>query len=273
MVASSAVKLDAEPRAPRIAQCGAYRLRFARNMRDLRAVFRLRFLVFNLELGEGLERSYAHGYDRDEFDNVCEHLMVQHKGTGQVVGTYRMQTGRNAQRNLGYYSGREFDLSVYEGMRHSLVEVGRASIHRDHRRFEVLSLLWRGIAHYAQEQGARYLIGCSSVHSQDPREAEELYRQLRDFVVEPALRTVACEDFRVAESPAQRSSYSRTLDSPAIESRTRVPKLLRAYLSIGAKICGPPAIDREFKTIDFLTLLDLERMSPAASAKFLGGFG
>jgi len=48
------------------------------------------------------------------------------------------------------------------------------------------------------------------------------------------------------------------------------PKLLRAYLSIGAKICGPPAVDREFKTIDFLTLLDLERISPTARARFLG---
>ena len=37
----------------------------------------------------------------------------------------------------------------------------------------------------------------------------------------------------------------------------KIPKLLRAYLSIGDQICGPPALDREFGTIDFLTLLDL----------------
>jgi putative hemolysin len=36
-----------------------------------------------------------------------------------------------------------------------------------------------------------------------------------------------------------------------------VPKLMRAYLALGAKICGDPAIDREFSTIDFLTWLDL----------------
>jgi putative hemolysin len=49
-----------------------------------------------------------------------------------------------------------------------------------------------------------------------------------------------------------------------------VPKLLRAYLSVGAKICGPPALDREFKTIDFLTLLDLERLPLSARSKFMG---
>ena len=41
----------------------------------------------------------------------------------------------------------------------------------------------------------------------------------------------------------------------------KIPKLLAAYLALGASICGPPAIDREFKTIDFLTLADLR--SPA----------
>src|SRR4029450_5387516 len=29
------------------------------------------------------------------------------------------------------------------------------------------------------------------------------------------------------------------------EETPRIPKLLRAYLSVGAKICGPPALDRE----------------------------
>jgi len=40
----------------------------------------------------------------------------------------------------------------------------------------------------------------------------------------------------------------------------KIPNLLLAYLNIGAKICGPPAIDRTFKTIDFLTWLDLAAM-------------
>ena len=49
----------------------------------------------------------------------------------------------------------------------------------------------------------------------------------------------------------------------------QAPKLLRAYLTIGAKICGPPAIDREFHTIDFLTLLDLQTLHPRVAARFL----
>ncbi len=51
----------------------------------------------------------------------------------------------------------------------------------------------------------------------------------------------------------------------------RAPKLLRAYLTIGAKICSEPAIDRDFRTIDFLTLLDLQTLHPRVAKRFLDG--
>jgi putative hemolysin len=49
----------------------------------------------------------------------------------------------------------------------------------------------------------------------------------------------------------------------------RPPKLLRTYLALGAKICGPPAFDREFKIIDFLTLIDLNSLAPAIRNRLL----
>lgn len=52
--------------------------------------------------------------------------------------------------------------------------------------------------------------------------------------------------------------------------QVKIPKLLRAYLTLGAKICGPPALDKNFKTIDFLTLLDLETMSELNWRRFFG---
>lgn len=237
---------------------GAYRVRFAETQQDLESVFRLRFLVFNLELQEGLESSYQHGHDTDPFDAVCDHLLVEHGPTGQAVGTYRLQSGSSAANHLGYYSAREFDFSPYEPLRGSLIEAGRASIHREHRSFEVLTLLWRGIAQYALARSARYLVGCSSISSQDPREGSAMYWRLREFLAEPALRTVPQAAFAFPISPESHASPD-----------VRPPRLLRAYLSIGANICGPPAIDRDFKTIDFLTLLDLDRMPQVVRSRFL----
>jgi len=49
----------------------------------------------------------------------------------------------------------------------------------------------------------------------------------------------------------------------------KLPKLLEAYLALGARICGPPALDRKFKTINFLTLLDLKTLPARIAEKFL----
>ncbi len=52
--------------------------------------------------------------------------------------------------------------------------------------------------------------------------------------------------------------------------RVKIPKLFRIYLAYGAKICGPPAIDREFKTIDFLVVFDVDAMSERQLRTFFG---
>jgi putative hemolysin len=235
---------------------GAYCARLALSEAERMAAFRLRFLVFNLELNEGLETAYATGRDTDEYDPVCDHLIVEHVRTGRVVGAYRLQTGNMASANAGYYSEREFDFSPYRHLEASTIELGRACVHRDHRSPEVLSLLWRGIAQYSLHHGGRYLIGCSSLTSQDPAHGTAVYEALRNSLVDPSLRT------------APRSAFNMPL-TYAPSASAKIPKLLRTYLAIGAKICGPPAIDREFKTIDFLTLLDLESLHPRLRARFL----
>src|SRR5262245_26221372 len=81
-----------------------YVIRLARDAAELRAVQALRFAVFNLELNEGLAESHATGLDADPFDEVCDHLLVEHRSTGEIVGTYRLQTGARAAANRGYYS-------------------------------------------------------------------------------------------------------------------------------------------------------------------------
>jgi putative hemolysin len=231
----------------------------------------LRFEVFNLELGEGMAESYAIGLDVDPFDEFCDHLIVEELDTSEIVGTYRLQTGQLAAANLGYYSEREFDFAAYEPFRCELIELGRACVHADHRNFNLLHLLWRGIARYAVERNARFLIGCSSISSQDPLDGVIAYQQLRGHLAQPALRTQPRSEFVVAGGddagvPGARSHQTEPGSTPPATASSR---LLRAYLAIGAKICGPPAIDREFGTIDFLTLLDLRALPAIIRAHFL----
>jgi len=236
-----------------------YAVRLAQSPKEIQAAQALRFQVFNLELNEGLAQSYATGLDADPYDAVCDHLLVEHVASGQIVGTYRLQTGPSARKNLGYYCEQEFHFGVYEPWRNEIVELGRACVDRQHRNLFVLGLLWKGIAEYAQERGARYLIGCSSLTSQEPAAGASAYTELcRNHLAEPAWRTTPLPSH---ECPLHEVT----------EERLSIPKLLRAYMTVGAKICGPPALDRQFKTIDFLTLLDIDALSASTRARFFGG--
>lgn len=237
---------------------GAYRLRLAATPSDLAAAQRLRFEVFNLELNEGLDTAYLSGLDADRFDECCDHLLVEEVDGNRVVGTYRLQTGSLAAAHHGYYSAQEFDFAPFEPIRSELVELGRACVHREHRQLSVLNLLWRGIALYATARRARYLIGCSSLTTQDSALGHSVFKKLSAaHLVDERFRTIPQPAFQL--DPDQGSAA----DHPA------PPRLLRAYLSLGAKICGPPALDREFKTIDFLTFLDLYALTAAARSHFL----
>ncbi|MEY4916089.1 MAG: hypothetical protein RL616_2 [Verrucomicrobiota bacterium] len=236
-----------------------YAARLARDAKEVRAAQTLRFEVFNLELNEGLAQSYASGFDEDPFDAVCDHLIVEHLPSQQIVGTYRLQTGSDAAKNLGYYCAQEFAFEVFEPLRAEMVELGRACVHRQHRNLVVLGMLWKGIADYAKERGGRYLIGCSSLTSQDAAVGASAYTEMC------RRKHLAAQNWITRPMPA----YECPLDHVA-EEAVAIPKLLRAYLTLGAKICGAPALDRQFGTIDFLTLLDLEAMPAAARERFLG---
>jgi putative hemolysin len=233
-----------------------FRLSLAQDMEDLTACQRLRYLVFNCELGEGLTASQCSGLDRDSFDVICDHLMVHEVTTGNLVGTYRMQTGYRAKGNLGYYSEQLFDLTPFESIRGEVLELGRACVHQDYRNTTALLMLWKGIASYAGLCNARYLIGCSSLTSQDEHEGMALYESLRErHLVEPSLRT-------------QPHPHCRCQLANGCPPAPRLPRLFRAYLDVSARLCGPPAIDRDFKTIDFLTLVDLHHIPDRVRTRF-----
>ena len=225
----------------------SYVCRLAAGEAEIKAAQRLRFEVFNLELEEGLPESYRTGLDADQFDEVCDHLLVLEESSGEVVMTYRLQSGLRARECLGYYSAQEFDFSPLEPFRSEIIELGRACIHQDHRNLRALGCLWRAIDVYAKNCGGRYLIGCSSLTSQDESVGAGAYEVLR--------KHLAPEEFRVMPLDFCACSMEKLPEKPV-----RVPKLLGAYLSVGAKICGPPAIDRTFKTIDYLTILDITQL-------------
>jgi putative hemolysin len=242
---------------------GRYEVRFARTPAELEAVQRLRFEVFNLELGEGLEESHDTGLDVDRFDAVCHHMLVIHKPTGAVVGTYRMQTSVMAAEHFGFYSAEEFTVDELPAeVIADSIELGRACVGLEFRNRHVLFLLWRGLASYLSHNRKRYLFGCCSLTSQDPVEG----RLVMDFL---AADNKVHPTYRVRPQPGWECYGPDFHVNPEDATmKVKVPRLFNLYLRYGALVCGDPALDRSFKTIDYLVLFDLNKLNEKSRGMF-----
>ena len=97
-----------------------------------------------------------------------------------------------------------------------------------------------------------------------------MYSQLERFRVSPEFETVPTEAYACPTEQRGANAQAQCREEAASSAPVKVPKLLKTYLALGARIAAPPAWDREFRTIDFLTLLDLEALAPAARERFLG---
>jgi len=239
-----------------------YTVRLARTPEEIDAALCLRFEVFNIELGEGLDASFITERDEDRFDANCHHLIVLENATGAVVGTYRLQTLEMAGGAFNFYCAGEFELEkLPPRVLAESLEIGRACIAREHRNTKVLFLLWKGLAAYARETRKRYLFGCCSLTSQNPADALKAQRLLeRENHFHP--------DFYLFPRAGYKCRSEKFLFETNTPENSELPKLFRTYLRFGAKVCSPPAIDREFKTIDFFVIFDLSAIDEKYSQMF-----
>jgi putative hemolysin len=215
---------------------------------------RLRFEVFNLEMKKGLQASYNHGLDVDEFDPVCDHLIVRDVKSKDIVGTYRLLLGSRARSTIGFYSEHEFNLERIKRLDGELLELGRTCARRDFRDQALIPLMWRSIAAYVRQHGVRYIFGCGSLYTTDRSEAAAYFTMLRRKYYAPETYRVSPVPEKAFQGPAETHAIAR----PA--SFQRLPSLLKGYLRAGAWVCGPPALDDEFGTTDFFMLLDFHQL-------------
>lgn len=237
---------------PQQAPTAAYRVRLAADSADVLAAQRLRFTVFDTEYGATTPGPA--GVDADQFDDLCDHLIVCHDGAaGEVVATYRLlppHANDFQPRAGGLYSNGEFDLSPLEPILDRTVEAGRSCVAAGHRGGAPISLLWGGITRYLAMTGHRYLLGCASIPLSDG-----------------GGNAAAFDDLARARHAAPDRWWCRPavpFDTSTIARPARpvIPPLLRGYLRLGAVICGPPSLDHDFGTADFLTLVDLDTADP-----------
>lgn len=228
----------------------------ASTAREVREAQSLRYRVFGEEMGAQLKGDT--GFDIDEFDDYCQHLLVRESHTGEVVGCTRVLSDTGAARLGRFYSECEFELGAITQLAGRLLEVGRTCISPEFRQGSAIAVLWSGLAGYINLHGFDYLFGCASVPlgESDIQAAAIMNRLRRQAMAPESLRVVPRAPLLNAQVPDD------VLDAP-------LPALLRAYVRLGAKVCGEPCRDPDFGVADVLMLLNVDELNPSYSRHFL----
>ncbi|AOU97167.1 hypothetical protein BI364_03365 [Acidihalobacter yilgarnensis] len=218
----------------------------------------LRYRIFAEEMG-ALVHSTSPGLETDGFDHYCHHLLVRDTRSGEVIGSTRILTDTQSRLSGGFYSESEFDLGPILGLPGRIIEIGRTCIHPDYRNGVAISVLWSALGRFMSIHRVDYMIGCASIGLRDGgQEAHAIMARIRkQGYLSPA-------ELRVAPRHPLETMPGRGTLSPL-----SIPPLLKAYLRLGAWICGEPCEDKAFNVADLLILLEVDRLNPRYGRHFL----
>ncbi len=225
----------------------------------IEAAQRLRYQVFSEEYGSDLGAEVP-GLDRDPYDALCDHLIVCDSDTGELVATTRILHEDAALRGGGFYSSGEFDLAALNRLPGTVAELGRTCVHPDYRNGATIALLWSAVAEYLLDRKVAYVIGCASISMADGGlKAWRIARQLqREYLAD--------DQYRVRPRRELPHLTHAADDNRAVA----IPPLIKAYMRLGAKVCGEPCWDPEFRCADLLVLLEVSNLAARYSRHFLG---
>ncbi|GAC48972.1 hypothetical protein GOACH_08_00350 [Gordonia aichiensis NBRC 108223] len=235
-----------------LVDAGRLRILLTESSELIDAVQRLRYEVFAAEPGFSDQiGDHATRRDADHVDEFAEHLVAVDDEYG-VLGCARLLAPPRAIAAGGWYSASEFDLGELDAIGDSLVEMGRACVAPGHRHGAITALLWAALLRYVDDADYRYVMGCVSVPLSGPAGAwrGSTLRGVRDHVL--ARHRAPWRAVPLCETLVDGSA----LEEIAPPSTLALPPLLRAYLRLGATVCGEPAIDESFDVGDFVTILD-----------------
>jgi putative hemolysin len=235
-----------------------FTVQLARTSDELVETQRLRHRIFAGELGANLHDGGS-GLDRDHYDAHCRHLYVRDRTAGAIVACTRILTDDRAGFAGGFYSAGEFDLGLLEHLPGRAMEIGRTCVHPDYRSGAAIALLWSGLADMIRREGFDYLFGCASIGLEDGgANAQAVIDLLRSQYLSPPWHRVHPRN--PLPQPDARASQ------PA-----KLPPLLKAYVSLGARACGEAYFDPAFNCADVFMLLNVPELNPRYARRFFGG--
>ncbi len=239
---------------------GRYSARSASCETDLVAAQRLRHLVF-VDIGGAA--AGTGGIERDGFDDISRHILVEETQTGRLVCCYRLlalESGREISRS---YAAQYYDLNALRQFPQRMAEVGRFCIRPGCCDPDILRVAWGAMTRFVDAEGTRLLFGCSSFRGTDPAAYRDAFGLLRARHLGPERWLPGIKAAQVVRfaGDVQRAPDPR-------RAMQTLPPLLRTYLTMGGWVSDHAVVDAEMNTLHVFTGLEIGSI-PARRARAL----
>ena len=239
-----------------------YLARFAETPEDLMAAQRLRYLAF-IDGTAAVAR--PDGRDADAFDQVCRHVLIENRRTGDLAAAFRMLPLEDGREIDASYAAQYYELSGLSGFPGRMVEMGRFCVAPGLADPDVLRVAWAAMTAFVDQEGVDLLFGCSSFQGTEADKYLDAFAMLKErhLAPKPWLPKVKAPDvFRFARRLRRKPDARRAM-------RT-MPPLLRSYLAMGGWVSDHAVVDRDLGTLHVFTGLEIAAI-PSARVRALRG--
>jgi putative hemolysin len=232
---------------------GRYQARFAETKADIQAAQALRYKAF-------LARSQTDtGRDADDFDAICDHILIEDMRTGHLVGCFRLLPLAGGGEIGRSYSAQHYELSALEAYAGPMVEMGRFCIDPDITDPDILRVAWSAMTRFVDARGVEILFGCSSFQGTEAESYLDAFALLTAQHLAPKRwlpKVKAPNVFRFADRLRLRPPNRK-------QAMLRMPPLLKTYLVMGGWVSDHAVVDRDMNTLHVFTGLEIKAIPPA----------
>lgn len=235
-------------------------VRLARTEAEVEASLKLRYDIFYQENGAKKPNSIQEELDKDKYDDIAEHLIVIdksiEKGSGGIVGTYRLLPQDIALKEGGFYTSGEYDITPLLNTGTRTLELGRSCVLPEYRTRHIIQKLWVGISEYVTKNDIGLLFGCASIPGTDIDKISRQLAYLHHYHLAPEeIRPVALENRYVNMNLHDKESIDKARVFASL------PPLFKGYLRIGSCVGDGAVIDHDFNTTDVCMILSTQTVT------------
>lgn len=232
---------------------GRYAVRLAQNSADVDAAQRLRYRGFSSSNCDQDELR-----DHDEFDAMCQHVLIEDLNSGTLVCTFRFQDFENGHAIAQSYSAQFYGLDALSECAGRMMEIGRFCIHPDWNDPDILRLALGALTQYVDASDVQILFGCSSFQGTQWRDHGDALAMLKHRHLGPKrlLPHVKSPDvFKFAARLRRKPNAKR--------AALKMPPLLKTYLMMGGWVSDHAVVDAQLDTMHVFTSVDINAIPPA----------